>query len=129
MGLTVLTVDDHSGYRTLMQMLADERPEVTSSIVAGSGPAALEACGRDGVDVDVVLLDADLGDANGLSLIGALRTAAPGCRVCVVSSAPFADADAAADAGADLFIEKGTDPDRVLDLVLSLRDQQQRPSA
>lgn len=121
MGMTLLTVDDHGGYRMLMQVLAEQRPEVTRSLSASSALTALEACREPDTNVDVVLLDADLGGFDGLALIGALRAAAPGCVVCVVSSAPYADSTSAAQAGADLFIEKGTDPDRVLDLALQPR--------
>ncbi len=115
MSLSLLVVDDESSLRRLLEVIAGEDPRYGVVVCAAGVAEAVRLAGQH--QPDAVLLDAGLGDEDGLASIGELRKAAPGIVVVVFSSAPFADHDSARRAGADLFVPKGTDPDLVLDLL------------
>ena len=114
---TLLTVDDDPSLRRLLEVLVTEDPRFGEPLTAAN---AHEALGMAAQQPDVIVLDANLGFDDGLELIPRLREVAPSAVVAVFSSAPVANPDSAHRAGADVFVEKGTDPDRLLDLVASL---------
>jgi len=114
--LTLLAIDDHSSLRRLIEVVAgeDSRYGLVLSAAGTAEAVALAAQHQP----DAVLLDVGLGHEDGLAAIGPLREVVPGVVVVVFSSHPSADHDSAREAGADLFVAKGTDPDLLLDLVV-----------
>lgn len=89
--ISVLVVDDHPGLRIGLTLLIDaERPRLRSAGAAANGAEALALTRQ--LQPDVVLLDVNLGNEDGLALIPLLQRHAP-CRVVVLTS--MADAQVA----------------------------------
>jgi two-component system, NarL family, nitrate/nitrite response regulator NarL len=81
--IRILIVDDHAVVRAALRMFLESQPGVTV-VGEGSGPEdALAAAIR--AQPDIILLDLDLGDANGLDLLPQLHAAAPGTHVVVLT--------------------------------------------
>ncbi|MGH8068024.1 MAG: response regulator [Candidatus Entotheonellia bacterium] len=81
--IRVLIIDDHVVIRAALRMFLDSQPGV---MVVGesSGPQdALAAAMRE--EPDIILLDLDLGEANGLDLLPQLLTVVPGAHVVVLT--------------------------------------------
>ena len=114
---TLLTVDDDPSLRRLLEMLAVEDGRFHRVLAAEN---AAEAMTQASEQPDVIILDAALGREDGLALIPQLRAVATHAMIAVFSSAPYASSHSAARAGADVFVEKGTDPDHLLDLLARL---------
>ena len=120
MTLRLLTVDDHPSVCRLLTLLAEEDArfgDVTSA--GGAGDAVRSATDA---PPDVIVLDAHLGTEDGLQIVPALRAAAPGAVIAIYSSAPFADEQSSRAAGADAYVEKGTDPDLLFDTLVLLAE-------
>jgi two-component system invasion response regulator UvrY len=82
--ISVLVVDDHPGLRTGLTLLINaEHPRLRSVGAAANGSEALQLTRR--LQPDVVLLDVELGDEDGLALIPLLQREAP-CRVVVLTA-------------------------------------------
>jgi DNA-binding NarL/FixJ family response regulator len=78
----VLVVDDHPMVREgLRSMLDDGTVEVVSAV--GTGAEAIRLA--DGAEVDVILLDLELPDVDGLTVLTRVRQLAPRARVLVVT--------------------------------------------
>lgn len=104
--MKVLLVDDHplilSALKTVIAGLGDD----VSVIGAGSARAAREALKPD-ADFDLVLLDLQLGDADGFDLLVEFRAAYPALPVVVVSASDRAsDVIRSIDLGAMGFVPK-----------------------
>jgi DNA-binding NarL/FixJ family response regulator len=113
--MKVLLIDDHplilSALQTVIQGLA-EHVKVTT---ANSGRMAREIL-REDMYFDLVLLDLQLGDANGFELMGELRTRYPSLPVVVVSASDrTSDVIRAIDMGAMGFVPKRASNDTLLD--------------
>jgi DNA-binding NarL/FixJ family response regulator len=84
---TVLIVDDDVPFsRAAAELLADRGFTVVG--YAGTAEEAIVACGR--LDPDAVLLDVRLPDANGVSLVAALRAVPRPPAIVLTSSDPAA---------------------------------------
>lgn len=116
MAWNVLVVDDHASVRRLLETVVGEDSRFDRVSTAEGIAQALVVAERE--RPDVVLLDADLRGVDGLSAIGPLKERAPGAAVIVFSSAPYASDRTARAAGADRFVEKGTDLDVLLDVLV-----------
>ncbi len=82
--LRILIVDDEPLIRwSLSETLVDQGHLVCE---AGDGAAALAALGNSNGSVDVVVLDYRLPDSNDLSLLQAIRTAAPAAAVIMMTA-------------------------------------------
>ena len=92
----LLVEDDESNRITTAALLEDEGFEVVVATSVAEAEAALR-----GPPPDVALLDGQLGDEDGLSLVPAIRAASPGARILLVSGA------AAPGAAVDGAVEKG----------------------
>lgn len=104
--MKVLLVDDHplilSALQTVIQGLGDH----VEVVGAGSARAAREAL-KAGKDFDLVLLDLQLGDADGFDLLVEFRAAYPALPVVVVSASDRAsDVIRSIDLGAMGFVPK-----------------------
>jgi two-component system nitrate/nitrite response regulator NarL len=81
--IRILIIDDHAVIRAALRMLLESQPGV---VVVGEGAGseeALAAATRE--QPDIILLDLDLGEVNGLDLLPQLHTAAPGSHVVVLT--------------------------------------------
>ncbi len=106
--MKILVGDDHALFRVgLLHVPAALDPEVRI-LEAGSGPDVLAAA-REHPDLDLVLLDLDLGAARGLDVLGELRRHDPSLPVVIVSADDDpASMRAALDAGAAGFVPKSS---------------------
>jgi two-component system nitrate/nitrite response regulator NarL len=81
--IRVLIIDDHIVIRAALRMFLDSQPSIIV-VGEGSGPQdALAVAARE--QPDIILLDLDLGEANGLDLLPDLHTAAPDAHVVVLT--------------------------------------------
>lgn len=112
---TLLVVDDNPSLRRLFDTLLEVDDRFAPAVTAGTSEQACVAAAA--CDPDAIVLDADLGTSDGLTLIPQLRELAPRALIVVFSSAPYASPEIARAAGGDLFVAKGTDPEDLLDLL------------
>src|SRR5919108_191867 len=80
--IAVLIIDDHVVIRTALRMLLESQPGLTVVGEVSHPEEALAIALRE--HPDVILLDLDLGDANGLDMLPQLREAAPEAHVLVL---------------------------------------------
>jgi two-component system, NarL family, nitrate/nitrite response regulator NarL len=81
--IRVLLIDDHVVMRMGLRMLIENQPGLRVVGEATDRGAAIHSAARE--QPDIILLDLDLGDENGLDLLPELRTAAKGARVIVLT--------------------------------------------
>lgn len=79
----VLIIDDHVVIRTALRMLLESQPGLTVVGEVSHPKDALAIALH--AHPDIILLDIDLGDANGLDLLPQLHTAAPEAHVLVLT--------------------------------------------
>jgi DNA-binding NarL/FixJ family response regulator len=117
--IRVMIVEDHQGFRELMEGLLDGQPDVELLARAGSLVEARKHAAR--LEFDVAVLDLGLPDGSGADLIADLRRASPEVRVLVLSaSLDPVGIEKARSAGADEIIDKITPLDEVLATVRRL---------
>ena len=113
--MKVLLIDDHplilSALKTVIQGLGDD----VEVVGAGSAAAARETLKED-AEYDLVLLDLQLGDANGFDLLAELRVAYPALPVVVVSASDrTSDVIRSIDMGAMGFVPKRASNETLFD--------------
>ena len=117
--IRVLIVDDH---RVLVELLAAAISEHNAAVVVGSAGTAAEALTLVAAHrPDVVILDYDLPDADGVSLIAAIGAASPSSRVLMLTS--YTDPmilSEAIEAGCSGFVTKRNGTDEVLAALLAV---------
>jgi CheY-like chemotaxis protein len=101
--LTVLVVDDQPGVRTLLRVLLEEvQCKVVEAATATEGVEQANEW-----QPDVIVLDWELPDMEGVDALPALRRAVPHTRIVMFSShTTRQDAERALAAGADDYFEK-----------------------
>jgi DNA-binding NarL/FixJ family response regulator len=114
--MKVLLVDDHplilSALKTVIEGLADD----VTVVGVSSAQAARQTLKAGDAEFDLVLLDLNLGDANGFDLLSELREAYPSLPVVVVSASDRAsDVIRAIDLGAMGFVPKRATNDTLLE--------------
>ncbi len=118
-GLRVLVVDDHPLVRTALRRTLDGAPGIGSVIDVGSGEAALEALGRE--NLDLVLLDMRLPGIDGAEVARRVRTQWPAVHLVVVTgddeTTPVAPLMALGVRG---YLTKGADGDEILAAVAAV---------
>jgi len=82
--IRILIVDDHSLFRESLGRLLETAPQIHVAGDYASVPEALTALSHE--DIDIVLLDYDLGDESGLSLLRELQTREIETRVLMVTA-------------------------------------------
>ena len=120
MAVAVLVVDDMPEVRTLLSVAlgVDTRFEVID--LCGSVKEALEAAERG--RPDVIVLDVDLPDRDGLSAIPDLREAAPGVSIVLFSgSVPLGLAATSSITAADAVVRKTAGLDALIDAMVAVR--------
>jgi DNA-binding NarL/FixJ family response regulator len=118
--LRVLVVDDHPMVRAgLASMLSDDEIEVVGE--AGSGAEAVECVAR--LDPELVLLDVELPDMDGIEALTWIKSRAPRTAVLVVSMHDDAGVvRRAVEAGAAGYVLKGIGRRELLAAVRAVRD-------
>ena len=82
--IKVLIVDDHPMTRLGLSLFLSSYPDLELAGEAGSSEEALAMCARE--EPDVVLLDLQMPEADGLSIMERLRSEYPGVRVLILTS-------------------------------------------
>jgi len=112
----VLIVDDSSAVRARLVELLDEQTEV--SIVDGTATAAEAIEKIRSTRPDFVVLDIHLGEGNGLSVLVAFKNVVPRpCFIVLTNDASERYRRAAFDRGADFFLDKSSEFERVVAIV------------
>lgn len=114
--LRVVIVDDHRVLAELLTAALSVSDEVTVVESVGTAADAISRVGA--VQPDVVILDYDLPDADGVSVVAAIKAACTTCRVLMLTS--YTDPvvlSEAFDAGCDGFITKRNGASEILSAV------------
>lgn len=115
--LTIMLVDDHALFRAGLAVLIRKMPEVTDVVEYGSGQEAIQAS-SDNPDVDLVILDYNLQDTNGIEVLKQVKTQAPELPVILLSASQDAALiQLALREHASGFIVKTATPDVMLSAV------------
>ena len=111
--VTVVVVDDHAVFAQSLAAALNAVNGITVADVAHNGAEAIEKIGAH--LPDVVLLDLQLPDVQGVDLIGPILTASPGSRIVVLTASVDArTALVAIDAGCLGYVTKDQGLDEVL---------------
>src|SRR5215213_1094410 len=81
--IRVLLIDDHVVMRAALRLLVDSRPDMTVVGEATDRGAAILIAARE--QPDIILLDLDLGEENGIDFLPALLAAAKQARIIVLT--------------------------------------------
>lgn len=112
---TLYVIEDHPVVREGIRMLLDASPGVHVIGTAASASGAVRELGALTRPPDVVLLDLDLGDEDGLEWLSRIQGAAPSARVLILTALRDAGRDEAAfRAGARGFVLKDASPEVLL---------------
>jgi DNA-binding NarL/FixJ family response regulator len=105
--MKVLLIDDHPLILSALQSVIQGLDGETSVVGAGSARQAREILARQADEFDLVLLDLQLGDANGFDVLPELRSTYPALPVVVISASDrSSDVIRAVDLGAMGFVPK-----------------------
>ncbi len=119
--IQLLVVDDHSLFRRGLTALLSQDPRFEVSCEAGDVGEALRCLARQ--RPDVILLDNHLPGVLGVDAIPALREAAPGTRVLMLTvSENEADLVAALKAGADGYLLKTVESHHLCEAIVKVMD-------
>ena len=119
LAIRVVIVDDHRVLAELLTAALSMSDEVTVIESVGTAADAIDRVGA--VQPDVVILDYDLPDADGVSAVASIKAACPTCRVLMLTS--YTDPvilSEAFDAGCDGYITKRHGASEILSAVLAV---------
>jgi DNA-binding NarL/FixJ family response regulator len=129
--IRVVVVDDSADLRRVVRMCLTMEPGIEVVGEAGTGLEAIELATR--LQPDIVLLDLEMPEMDGLTALPQLRQCSPATRIAVLSAFPdpFTLADAL-EQGADTYLDKSTAladlPAHILALMAHLEDGSDDPS-
>jgi DNA-binding NarL/FixJ family response regulator len=113
--MKILLVDDHPLILSALQSVIESVRSDVNVVTAGSARAARQTLKAD-ADFDLVLLDLQLGDADGFDVLDELRATYPALPVVVVSASDRqSDVIRAVDAGAMGFVPKRSSNEALYD--------------
>lgn len=105
--ITVFIVDDHPGYRSVAGAVVESTAGFQLAGMADSAERAVDAILAADPPPDLVLMDVNLGDGNGIDVTRDLLARSPGIRVVLVSTVAVEDLPAtAARSGASGYVPK-----------------------
>jgi len=118
----ILIIDDSSMSRRMMRRILESAGHEVAE--AENGAAGLEKFFLE--RPDLVFLDLTMTDMYGLDVLAKLRELDPGCRV-IIASADIQDMtrDMVGAAGANAFINKPLSPEKVLQVLESVLNQEE----
>jgi DNA-binding NarL/FixJ family response regulator len=114
--IRILMVDDHGLFRESLGRLLDTAPQIRLIGQCATVSAALDALSR--TEPDVILLDYDLGEESGLSLLTELKVRASRVRVLMVTAGLTGElVTRVMDAGASGIFLKHNSPDQLINAI------------
>ena len=120
----VLVADDHVEFRKCLVKLLSFMPEITRITQAANGREAVDQIAKE--LHDVVLLDSDMPDLDGLQATRQIKAQWPQTKVILLSVDPYLRAEALAS-GADRFVAKDEIVPNLLDLLTTLTSNAAMP--
>jgi DNA-binding NarL/FixJ family response regulator len=112
----VLIVDEHDGVRRGLTTALAIMDDLVVVGEASNGTAALQLCGQ--AQPDVVLMDIQLPDRNGIDIILDIRRQFPGIRIVILTTAPTVDLQRQAEsAGASVYLQKYVAVNDLIDVI------------
>jgi DNA-binding NarL/FixJ family response regulator len=114
--IEVLSVDDHPILREGIGAIINSQPDMFLVGAAASGKEAIEAFRT--LKPDVVLLDLQLPDLNGIEVLIAIRSEFPNARIIILTTFERdVEVQRALKAGAQGYLVKSTPPKQMLDTI------------
>jgi DNA-binding NtrC family response regulator len=118
----VLLVEDEAELRNLFALMLEAQG--LEVLQAGGGKEAMHLLSDRGNWIDIVVTDMNLPGGDGTMVISHARRVAPAVKILAMSGYGGADMrQAAAEAGADEFLDKPFSPPRAVDTVRRLLEQ------
>lgn len=115
--MKVLLVDDHGLFRHGLEMLLSAQLDVDAVLHAATGQEALDLQAQH-ADIDLVLLDYNLGDDHGLDILQKLKKVDPALPIAIVSGRDDPQVILSAlGSGASGFIQKSLAPEDIVGAV------------
>ena len=106
MTIKILVVDDHISVRKELRKVLNRNPKIEVVGEASGGKEALDLSKR--LDPDVMLLDVEMPDMNGLELAGEIRKISPSVKIILLTAYSHYKADLSSWA-ADAYVVKSSD--------------------
>lgn len=124
--ISVIIVEDSEIVRTRLAALLSQVPGVAIAAQARDGLQALSLIAEH--RPQAVLLDIELPGLNGLKLLESLKRDYPECRIIVLTTYAFAEfRRRCEDLGADHFLDKSMDFERIPALLTAMREAPGEP--
>lgn len=116
-----LLVEDHAVFRAALAAVLEEHTNLEKTVQAGSLPEARRISGHLTGEVDLVIVDLDLPEGEGMSLIDNLREAEPDVPVLALTDARNLEKRARAlRKGADEVLSTGSSIEKIVGVVQRL---------
>ena len=116
-----LLVEDHAVFREALAAVLAEHTDLKRTVQAGSLPEARRISGHLAGEVDLVVVDLDLPNGEGISLIDYLREVEPDIPVLALTNARNLEQRAyALRAGADEVLSTASSVDKIVGVVQQL---------
>jgi DNA-binding NarL/FixJ family response regulator len=119
----VVVIDDHVMFTEAIELLLEGEEDIRFLGAASSGSAGIALCRVEGPDV--VIVDIDLPDMDGVDVLRTIRSDLPGTRTIVVTALPVSEAvRQARAAGADGIVAKSRTAEELIAAVRGLALEQ-----
>ena len=116
-----LLVEDHSVFREALAVILEEHTDIKRTVQTRSLAEARQAWGRLSGEIDLVIVDIDLTNGDGISLIENLREAEPDIAVLALTNAQSLEQRAIAlRAGADEVLTMEVSTERIINTAKKL---------
>jgi two-component system response regulator NreC len=116
-----LLVEDHRLFREALAAMLEEHTDLKKTVQAGSLPEARRIWGHLPGEVDLVIVDLDLPNVEGINLIDNLREAEPDVPVLALTNARNLEQQAQAlRAGADEVLSTASSSEKIVGVVQRL---------
>ena len=114
--IKILVADDHALFRGGLKLLIESQPDMSVAMEVGTGGEAVQQCRKN--DFDIVLLDINLPDIDGIEVTRRMCEAVPGIRIIILTMYENPQyAARAIKAGASGYAIKGINPEELPDAI------------